>query len=494
MSDITFSGLATGMDTDSIVSKLMKLERIPLDRLEEKKESERERLKAFEQFTSILDDLKESVSAMTLTSQVNESEVKLSSEDAFSATAGSAMNGSYDISVAQLSQVQKDISEGWASQTEPLLGTGSISINGSNIIINEENNSLLGLAEAINDISDTTGVKATIINDGSEGSPYHLVFTGVDSSSSYTIESDLQDATNNPIDFTTTQAQTAQQAVVFIDGLKVVSNSNTIDNAIHGITLNLSEVNKTSYEGTAEIGVDPWDWADPPTFTSTHMNVESDTDSLKEKLTTFVTNYNKAMDWINSGYDEFGGPSTMKSKDGERGEDGKIIDEEKLLGSVLRGDSSINRIKRGLQSLLSNTVKSSGNLSVLSQLGISTQMNGTLKQDNTKMDAAFADNYEDVAKLLSGEDDVDGVMKSFNYYLLDITSKSNGLYASKKNSYTQVINRLDDNIKHMEPRMAKKEAILRAQFTAMESLVSGLNAQGSFLTQQMDMLSNMMKR
>ncbi|HID69214.1 MAG TPA: flagellar hook-associated protein 2 [Desulfobacterales bacterium] len=482
MSDITFSGLATGMDTDSIVTQLMEIERIPIDRLEAKKTSEKERLDAFAQFETILDDLKESVGSMTLTSQVRTSEVKLSSEDAFSASASSAVSGSYDISVAQLSQVQKTISEGWSSQTDSLLGSGTFNVNGTDIIIDDTNNSLLGLASAINEISDTTGVKATIINDGSTGSPYHMVFTGVDSSSSFTLSSNLQDEDTNPIDFATTQAQTAQQAVVFIDGIKVVSDSNTIDKAINGITLNLNEVSKTSYAGTAEDGVDPWEWADPPVYISNQMRVEPDTDALKEKLTTFITTYNKAMNWINSGYDEFGGASTTTGEDGE---------EEELLGSVLRGDASINRVKRGLQSLLTNVVDTNGGFSILSQIGITTQMDGTLRQDNVKMDAALADNYDDVANLLSGKDDVDGVMKKFNYYLLDITSTSSGLYANKKHSYDQTIERLDDNISQMEPRMAKKELLLRAQFSAMEQLVSGLNSQGDFLTQQMDMLSNM---
>jgi flagellar hook-associated protein 2 len=84
-------------------------------------------------------------------------------------------------------------------------------------------------------------------------------------------------------------------------------------------------------------------------------------------------------------------------------------------------------------------------------------------------------------------------MKKFNSYLLTVTSGTTGLYASKKASYDQTAKRIDNQILNMEPRMVKKEAMLRAQYTAMESLVSGLNAQGSFLTQQMDMLSNMLK-
>ena len=483
MAGITFSGLATGMDTDSIVSQLMEIERLPIDRLEAKKESEKEKLAAYDQFKTIIDDLKDATAAMTLTSQVKTSEINLNSEAAYSATSSSAISGSYDISIAQLSQVQKNISEGWSSNTESLLGTGTITVNGTDINITDSNNSILGLTEAINTISDTTGVTATIINNGSDTDPYHLVFTGVDSSTSFTISSDLVDGDSNPIAFSSTQAQTAQQAVVFIDGIKVISDTNTISSAINGVTLNLNELSGTSYAGTSEAGVDPWDWADPPGYVTDQMRVEPDTDSLKEKLTTFVSSYNKAMDWIMSGYAEFGGSTTTTNENGE---------EVELLGSVLRGDASINSIKRGLQSVLSTTVNTSGSLSVLSQLGITTQVDGTLRQDNTKLDAALADNYEATVNLLSGEDDVDGVMKNFNYYLLDITSGTNGFYATKKTNYDSLVKRLDDNILNMEPRMAKKEATLRAQFSSMEQLVSGLNAQGSFLTQQMDMLSNML--
>ena len=483
MSDITFSGLATGMDTDSIVTKLMEIERAPIDRLEAKKESEKEKLDAFAQFKSTIDGLKEAVSELNLTSQVRTSEVKLSSEAAFSATSNSALTGSYDISVAQLSQVQKNISEGWSSNTDSVLGTGTFTVNGTDISITDSNNSLSELAASINEISETTGVTATIINNGSDTDPYHLIFTGVDSSSSFTISSDLVAADGIlAIDFDTTQAQIAQQAVVFIDGIKVVSDTNTISSAINGITLNLNEVSDTTHAGTAEDGVDAWDWADPPVYASNQMRIEPDTDALKEKLTTFVTSYNKAMEWIRSGYEELGASTTTTDEEG---------DEEELLGSVLRGDSSINSIKRGLQSLLTTVVDTSGSLSLFSQLGITSQLDGTLRQDNVKLDAALANNYEDTVKLLSGENDVDGIMKEFNYYLLDITNGTDGFYANEKSTYDSLVRRLDNNILNMEPRMEKKEALLRSKFSAMELLVSNLNAQGDFLTQQMDMLSNM---
>lgn len=482
MAGITFSGLATGMDTDSIVNQLMEIERLPIDRLEAKKESEKARLDAYAQFDSIIDDLKDSVSAMTLTSQLRSSKINLSSDASYSATSNNAVTGSYNISVAQLSQTQKNISDGWSSKTDALLGSGTFTVNGTVITIDDTNNTLSELSTAINAISETTGVTASIINDGSIGSPYRMVFTGADASSSFTLSSNLVAEDSSPIAFNTTLAQTAQQAVAFIDGVKVVSDSNTLSDTISGISISLNKLSTTSYAGVSEVGVDPWDWTDPPVYVSDRMTVEPETDTVKEKITTFVSNYNKAMDWILSGYEEFGGAITTTDENGT---------EEELLGSVLQGDASINSIKRGLQSVLSTTVETSGSLSILSQLGISTQLNGKLAVNSIQLESTIENNFDDVVSLLSGEGETDGVMKNFNYYLLDVTSGSTGLYATKKSNYDQIISRINENIQNMEPRMASKEATLRAQFLAMEQLVSGLNSQGSFLTQQMDMLSNM---
>lgn len=478
---ITFSGLATGLDTNSIVKDLMALERAPLDRVEAKKTQATQRLEAFAQFKEKLDALKSAVSGMTLTSQVRSTTAKLSSESAFTASTTSGTAGSYNISVAQLSQVQKTITDGFSSNTDALFGTGTITVNGTQITVNEDNNSLAGLMQSINTKTETTGVQASIINDGS-GTPYHLVFTGKDASTTFAVTSDLKDAFNVPIPFVTDDVQLAQQAVVFIDGIEVVSDSNTLSTAISGVTLNLNAVSSTSSSGTPEVGVDPWDWADPPVYNSTRMDVESDTGALKEKITTFVTAYNDAIEWILSGYEEFGGTSEVPEV-----EEGS--DEEAVLGSVLRGDATINSMKRQLQNVLTGSINNSGGFKIMSEIGITTNRDGTLQQNNTKLDNALQNNFDDMVYLLSGDDDTAGVMKEFNSLLLKMTSGTDGMYAVQKNAYDRSVDRFDSQIEQMELRLTRREEVLKAQFTAMEQLVSSLNAQGDFLTQQMNALS-----
>lgn len=477
---ITFSGLATGLDTDAIVTDIMELERAPLDRIEAQKASETQRLEAYAQFKTKLDDLKSAISDMTLTSQIRTTSISLSSSDTISATSSGATTGSYNVSVAQLSQVQKSVSNGFSSNTESVLGTGTITINGSEITITDDNNSLYDLVQEVNDLSDTTGVKASILNDGSGGNEaYHLIFTGVDSDTSFTVTSDLENASEEAIDLGITVIQEAQQAVAFIDGIEVVSSSNTISGAINGVTIDLNAVSSTSYSGTSEDGVDPWDWADPPIYETTKLEVESDTEALKEKITTFVTSYNDVMDWILSGYEEFGGSSVV---DEESGEDAS-------LGPLLRGDATINSVKRQLQSVLTDTIDNSGQYSILSEIGITTNINGTLNQNNDTLDDALDSNFEDMVALLSGDDSTGGVMKNFNSLLLDLTSSTQGMYANQKQAYDSAVDRFDLQIDQMELRLEKREATLRNQFNVMEQLVSSLNAQGDFFTQQMDALN-----
>ncbi|SHO50778.1 flagellar filament capping protein FliD [Desulfopila aestuarii] len=472
---ITFSGLATGLDTDSIVTQIMQLERAPIDRLTTQKNNATQRLNAFFQFKGKLDALKTAVSDMSLTSQVRGTKGTLSKEGSFTATTNSAALGSYDIAVAQLAQTQKTITSGFSSDTDSILGTGTIEVNSVTITVGEGNNSLRTLAESVNAVADQTGVRATIINDGGS-SPYRMVFTGKDANTEFDIVPDLESSPGNSIAFTTTLAKSAQQAVAYIDGIKVVSNSNTITDAISGVTLNLTAVDEMVPN------------TDPPTLATTRFDVTADTDALKEKITSFVTAYNSVMEFINSGYEEFGGSSLLEDT-AEEDKESTTTDKDKLLGAVLRGDATVNGAKRQLQAVLTDSIKSGGTFNILSEIGISTQKDGSLKQNNTKLDKALANNFDDMVALLSGEGEVSGVMKRFNSVLLNMTSLSSGIYATQKKVFQSSEANIDKQIGLMELRMTKREASLRAQFTAMEQLISGLNAQGNFLTQQINNLN-----
>src|SRR6056297_2280181 len=129
MSAINFTGLASGLDTDSIIKGLMEVEKQPLTRLEADRQYFENRLDAFQVFDQKLCALNSAVDALDLNSDLRESEVMLSSEEAVSASVTAAPAGTYEVAVEQLAQVQKSVSSSaYASRTEAVFGTGEITL------------------------------------------------------------------------------------------------------------------------------------------------------------------------------------------------------------------------------------------------------------------------------------------------------------------------------------------------------------------------------
>lgn len=439
---ITFGGLATGLDTGSIISELMKIERAPIDRLESDKSFYQSRLKTFSELESKLKSFQEAAEAIDTSNELNSPAVATSSDEFLSATADSKIGtGSYQVTVVGLAQQQKDVSAGYADKFSNSFGTGTLNLTVGTethaITIDAENNSLDGIAQAINDAG--VGVSATVINDGT-ASPYRLILTGESVSDSFSLDSSgLSGGTDAAPLMTTTQ--TAQQAHVIIDGIDVYSDSNSVDSAIPGLSMELLK-------------------ADPDNLTPTTLNISSDNEETKNKIQSFVDAYNDIITFIG------------EQKDADWG-----------------NDSAFRSVKRRMQDLLVTPQAAGGSYSTLSQIGFETQRDGTVTLSSTKLTDALTEDYDSVVGLLAGLNDSGGIAAQFASYLDDITDSTNGIYASRKESTDRNIRRIDQRIDILELRMEQREKTLRAKFSAMENLVSGLNAQGSFLAQQLASLN-----
>jgi len=327
-------------------------------------------------------------------------------------------------------------------------------------------------------MADQTGVSASIINDGS-GSPYRLVLTGKDASTDFTVDGSNLQATDGTV-FSMTTTQVAQQAKMNIDGIDVVSNSNTVTGVIAGVTLNLTGVSKNT--GTV----------DTPQYEKTSLNVTADTGALKEKITAFVSAYNDVMNWIKSAYNTDSSTtnsSSSSSSSSSSTSSDSATNADDALSKLLRGDTTVNSIKRGLQSILGSAI-GEGSYKILAEIGIGTNRDGTLTVDNSKLDAALNENFSGVAELLAGNGYTDGVMKQFNSYLLKTTSVASGMYAEKEARYKDKVKSLDAQINTKTLALDKREAELYARFSAMESLISNMNSTSNYITQLSSLLSS----
>ena len=102
LAPVTFSGLASGLDTSSIVAKLMAVDQEPITALQNQETASTNTLKGYSALNTLLNTLQTSVSAMDLTSEVNTTDASTSSGAPFTATSANASVGSYNIAVSQL--------------------------------------------------------------------------------------------------------------------------------------------------------------------------------------------------------------------------------------------------------------------------------------------------------------------------------------------------------------------------------------------------------
>ncbi len=447
---VTFGGLSTGLDTNVIVDELMQLERRPINTLQTDKAWFEKRQAAYATFDGKLESFLSKIENLGSTENLIQKKISASNDEYFSVTADSdALPGaSYLVEVVSLAHVQKNVSQGYADKNENNFGTGQLTLNaGDNgpvtLTIDETNNSLEGIMQAINDAD--VGVNAAIINDGTV-SPYRLVLSSKDVATTFSLTSNLVEGSYNPLSLTETQA--AARAHIRVDTIDIYSESNILNEAIPGLTLDLA---------LAEEGA------------TTNISVSVDEAAIKSQIEMFVTGYNDVLAFIGS----------QSTKDGSD-------------GGILGGESSINTVKRRLQNLLTTMLDTGGSLSALSQLGLKTQRDGTLLLDDSILTQAIQDDLGSVEKLLVGENETEGIAVKFQNYLEGMTDSVNGIAAANKKSTEANIRQIESRIEQIEMRLAKKEETLRNKFNSLELLISGMNSQSSFLSQQMALLNNMM--
>ena len=197
----------------------------------------------------------------------------------------SAVAGSHTVIVQSLATTSSYVS-GTISASDTL--SGSLTLNGKTINIDSTNNTLSSLANAIN--SGSYGVTANVITDSS-GSRLSLVSQTSGSSGSISISSSLQDATSSTaINFSQTQA--GADAQLTVDGVSVSSASNTVTNAIQGVTFQLLSANSSE---------------------SIQVEITNNNSDVESALNTFVTDYNKVLQDLNTqeGNDSTGNPEPL---------------------------------------------------------------------------------------------------------------------------------------------------------------------------------------
>ena len=184
LSGISFTGLASGIDTQSIINQLMQIEAIPLQRMQQDQAVLGNKQALYAQLKSILVSFTSSASALNTAASFNPIKVDSSDSDVATATAtSSATAGVYDLAVSQLATTHKVASVAQSSATTSLGYTGSFVVNGKAVTV-EASDNLNTVAGKINSLG--SGVVASVIYGGTGNS--YLTLTAANSGASNTVQ------------------------------------------------------------------------------------------------------------------------------------------------------------------------------------------------------------------------------------------------------------------------------------------------------------------
>jgi flagellar hook-associated protein 2 len=176
LSGISFGGLSSGLATDSIIERLVQLEAIPIQRLQQQQQQIRSKQSVYSQFRSALSSFAQAAGSMNVADAFNPVTAGSSKMDVAILTGtSSATAGTYNLQVSKLAQAQKVATAAKTDTTTALgLNAGTVVVNGKAVAV-DQSDSLRTIAQKINALG--VGVTASLI-DGGQGNAYMTITSG----------------------------------------------------------------------------------------------------------------------------------------------------------------------------------------------------------------------------------------------------------------------------------------------------------------------------
>ncbi len=267
----------------------------------------------------------------------------------------------------------------------------------------------------------------------------------------------------------------AQDAIVSMEGIEIQRPTNTIDDLIPNVTLNVKR----------------------PTDTAVSLRIEPDRESIKDAIYNMVGNYNQLMADINiltRNDEKIIQELTYLSKDEQ------TAYKEKL--GAFSGDTTLNQFKNTMQRIASAPYPTIAEQEVvlLSQIGIGTdvrrsgaggydasRLRGYLEIDEKALDAALQSNLPAIQQLFGRDTDGDLIIDSGVAFSLDGLMKpyveTGGIITLKTGTIDSKISQEQRRIETMDKQLANKESELKRQYGAMEGAYNRMESTASSLDQ-----------
>ena len=427
-------GAGASFDTKKIVEALVEAERAGAEQQIQRKLADAEsKISGLGSAASILSILKEGAELLNDARDFNTLSINNSQPSALGAAVTSnARAGSNTISIQSLAKEQRSVSSGFSSSALQLNGESttniSITINGSTESIAVQNASLSSIRDAINDAS--LGVRAEIINTGEETNNFKLQLVGeTGAANNFSVTSDFSG-------LTFTDNQEASNASLTVNGISFTRSSNQITDVIEGVNLNLTATTSENFT----------------------LSIDRDISEAKGNIIAFVSMFNEASQEFRS--------LTNSETDGP-----------------LRGDSIFRSIVRNMRSIVIGTSSApGGNVSSLSDIGISIDRTGQLLFDEARLETALTENFEDVVSVFSAStndqsrfsNDPGGIAGDLKSLIERVTS-SDGYIVTAEQALQQRTAEFNEDLEALEVRMKTVEERYNRQFLVMQNIIEEMN-------------------
>jgi flagellar hook-associated protein 2 len=440
MSTISSTGIGSGLDIDSLVSKLVAAERSSgQTRIDTKKGKLTEQFSAMAQLMGGMSAFQASLNSLVSSNSFKSRNVTLSDDAAFTAKAtSSAAAGSYDVQVKQLAKAAQLGSDAFGSASAAV-GTGTLTIavgaSSFSIEVGAGGNSLANIRDAINKSAKNTGVQASLLTDV-EGT--HLVLTSMKTGADRALTVTASGGDGGLKKFENMEVRSvAQDAILFVSGYEIHSGSNTVSNAIEGVTLTLKAPTE---EGSTVL-----------------LGVERDDAAIQDAAKKFVDSYNSLA-------------GTMKSL--------SRYDASTEAAGALLGDAMLRNVDSQVRKLISSPVAGvNGNYTTLASLGVTTQADGTLKLDTVRFNAALAANPGAVSDIFTSDNGV--AVKLANF--MGSKTSATGELTVRSSNITDTLVDLKDQQDALNARMKVIEQRYYKQFNALDTMLAQMNTTATSL-------------
>jgi flagellar hook-associated protein 2 len=445
MGAIRFSGMASGLPPN-IVDQIMDAERIPVKTMEGQKGKEDNKLKLVTDLETKITDITKNISEMVGIRGFTNNKLISGDPNIIDGTVdpNAAVTGQWQVEVIQLAQKPGALSNSFPDRDTTQIGTGYLRFDTPNgrkdVYINSQNNTLDGLAKAIN--SAGVGLQAMVMNDRKDqDNPFRLMVTGLNPGSDNQVNFPIVYMLDGDQDVYFDESRPAQNAKVKVDGFEVEVQDNIVSDLIPGVTLDL----KQQAPGRA-----------------VRLSVKEDLEIIGGKIKSFVDAYNGALSFIQDQHKL------------QKGQDGK----ERL--GPLGGDGLIRSIESTLRQVILNPqMGTESTITRIGELGIEFNRNGTLNFNQERFNKVLSSNPQMVANFFRGDGVNTGFIPGMKRQIGNILNQAFGPIANRKRGLQQKIDGINQRIDNKERQLVRREETLRRQFSDLESKMSKLQGQGA---------------